>query len=269
MQKRVLSVQDISCFGKCSNSVALPVISAAGHECVILPTALLSTHTGGFEGYTFLDLTEEMRRILAHWKTLGLRFDALYTGYFGNAAQLTLVREFFAEQPLLRLIDPVMGDRGRLYSIYDAQFAGAMRDFCRGADVITPNVTEAALLAERPFCGDTYDDAAMRSLVDALFAMDVRRVVLTGVRFGAAEIGIVAADAATGSWECLRTPYADTYFHGGGDTFASALCAGLVSGKPFDAAARDALDFTYRSIRRTEPTDTRYGLCFEPELRTI
>ena len=268
MQKRVLSVQDISCFGKCSNSVALPVISAAGHECVILPTALLSTHTGGFEGYTFLDLTDEMRKILAHWQTLGLRFDAAYTGYFGSAAQLAMVQEFLEGRELLRIVDPVMGDRGQLYSIYDETFAAVMRGFCRGADVITPNVTEASLLAGRPFCGDRYDDAAMHRLADALFAMDVRRVVLTGVRFGEDEIGVVAADTA-GTWACLRTPYADTYFHGGGDTFASALCAGMVADKPFLTAARDALDFTYRSIRRTVPTDTRYGLCFEPELKTL
>ena len=269
MQKRVLSVQDISCFGKCSNGVALPVISAAGHECVILPTALLSTHTGGFEGYTFLDLTEEMEKILAHWKRLALRFDALYTGYFGNTRQLALVREQFQKETLLRIVDPVMGDRGTLYSIYDETFADTMRDFCRGADVITPNMTEAALLSGRPFRGDTYEEATVRDTLHALFDAGVRHVVLTGVRFGESEIGIVAADAETGDWQCLKTPYANTYFHGGGDTFASSLCAVLVAGCEFHAAAKRALDFTYRCICRTAPTDTRYGLCFEPELHTL
>lgn len=269
MQKRVLSVQDLSCFGKCSNSVALPIISASGHECTILPTALLSTHTGGFEGYTFLDLTEEMKKIIAHWQEMGLRFDALYTGYFASAEQLDLVRDYLAGEAMLRVIDPVMGDRGQLYSIYDERFARHMRAFCRGADVITPNVTEASLLAEMPFCGDQYDAQAMQEIVDTLFALDVKCIVLTGVRFGAEEIGVVAADAAGGTWDCFRTPYADTYFHGGGDTFASALCGKLVSGMPFREAARAALDFTYRSICRTVPTEVRYGLCFEPELKTL
>lgn len=269
MQKRVLSVQDLSCFGKCSNAVALPIISAAGHECVFLPTALLSTHTGGFEGYSFLDLTEEMKKIIAHWREMGLRFDALYTGYFASAEQLDLVRSFLQETQLLRVIDPVMGDRGCLYSIYDEQFVRHMRAFCSGADVITPNVTEASLLAETDFCGDQYEETAMRKMVEALFALGVRRVVLTGVRFGDSEIGVVAADSVTGTWDCFRTPYADTYFHGGGDTFASTLCAKLVSGIPFREAAREALDFTFRSIMRTVPTEVRYGLCFEPELKTL
>lgn len=269
MQKRVLSVQDISCFGKCSNSVALPVISAAGHECTILPTALLSTHTGGFEGYTFLDLTDEMRKIITHWKTMDLHFDALYTGYFGNTEQLTLVQEYLAERKLLRVIDPVMGDRGNLYSIYDETFASYMRAFCRGADVVTPNVTEASLLADMPFGGDHYDEVKMRKLCGALFELDIQSVVLTGVRFGENEIGIVAADAKNNTWDCFRTPYADTYFHGGGDTFASALCAKLVAGTPFRDAAKDALEFTYRSICRTVPTNTRYGLWFEQELKTL
>lgn len=160
MQKRILSVQDISCFGKCSTTAALPILSALGHECVVLPTALLSTHTGGFRHYTFLDLTDEMRKILAHWRELSIRFDAVQTGYFAAPAQMAMVREFLEGRELLRFIDPVLGDGGALYSIYDDAVVEAMRAFCRGADVITPNVTEAALLTGIPYDGDHYDPAA-------------------------------------------------------------------------------------------------------------
>jgi len=268
MQKRILSVQDISCLGKCSNTVALPVLSAVGHECVILPTALLSTHTGGFEGYSFLDLTEEMKKILAHWKRLRLRFDAVLTGYFGSAEQLAIVRDFLADRTLLRFVDPVLGDCGRLYSIYDDGFVQCMREFCRGADVITPNITEAVMLTGLDYAGDHYDEAVMNRLLDALLELEVQRVVLTGVRFGETEIGILAADRAGNRYR-FATPYADTFLPGAGDTFSSALCGKLVAGTSFPEAARAALEFTYRSILDTIPTEIRYGLCFEQELKTL
>ena len=226
MQKRILSVHDISCLGKCSNTAALPILSAAGHECVILPTALLSTHTGGFVNNTFLDLTEEMKNILRHWETLHLRFDAVYTGYFGSAEQLTIVR------------DPVLGDCGELYSIYDASYVECMREYCRGADVLTPNITEAALLANMPYQGDRYEENDIDALIDALFRLNAGRVVLTGVRFGTDEIGIVVAEKESGLRTHFATPYADTFFPGTGDTFASALCAKLVAGAEFAEAAK-------------------------------
>ena len=267
VQKRVLSVQDISCFGKCSNTVALPVLSAAGFECVILPTALLSTHTGGFKGFSFLDLTEEMKKIVTHWKTLPLQLDAVLTGYFGNREQLSLVRQYLLEQGnLFRFVDPVMGDCGKLYSIYDGDFAAGMREFCEGADVITPNLTEACLLAGVSYRGDRAEENDLPALLRRLSELDIRKIVLTGVRFGAAEIGVVAFDAQTGRTDTFRTPFADTYLHGTGDTFASSLCARMLQGREFSDAIRDALDFTFASIQNTLQTDSRYGLIFEPEL---
>lgn len=269
MQKRILSVHDISCLGKCSNTAALPILSAAGHECVILPTALLSTHTGGFVNNTFLDLTEEMKKILRHWETLHLRFDAVYTGYFGGAEQLSIVRDYLQGKQLLRFVDPVLGDCGELYNIYDDTYVKCMREYCRGADVLTPNMTEAALLAGIPYQGDRYQETYVRNILDALFQLDTEQIVLTGVRFGASEIGIVIADRKNGLFEHVTTPYADTFFPGTGDTFASALCAKLVAGVPFAEAAKSALNFTYRSIQDTIPTDIRYGLCFEEELKSL
>lgn len=266
-QKRVLSVQDISCFGKCSNTVALPVLSAAGFECVMLPTALLSTHTGGFTGFTFLDLTQEMKKILAHWDTLSLHFDAVLTGYFGSCEQLQFVGSYLnTHEKIFRFTDPVMGDCGKLYSIYDQNFVTGMREFCRGADVITPNLTEATLLAGIPYEGDQFESSQISAVFERLSALDIKKVVLTGVRFGASEIGVVAFDSESRASYTFKTPFADTYLHGTGDTFASSLCARMLQGRSFPDAIRDALDFTFASIRNTIQTDSRYGLIFEPEL---
>lgn len=269
MQKRILSVQDISCFGKCSTTAALPILSALGHECVVLPTALLSTHTGGFRHYTFLDLTDEMRKILAHWRELSIRFDAVQTGYFAAPAQMAMVREFLEGRELLRFIDPVLGDGGALYSIYDDAVVEAMRAFCRGADVITPNVTEAALLTGIPYDGDHYDPAAMDRLLRALFDLGARRAVVTGIRFSKEEIGIVAAGRETGEPgvhdDALRRHFPARrrrYLR-----LRPLRQAGERRALP--PAAGEALRFTYRSVLATIPTDIRYGLCFEPVLRTL
>ena len=268
MQKRILSVQDISCLGKCANTVALPVLSALGHECVVLPTALLSAHTG-IPGGSFLDLSGEMENILAHWQRLGLRFDAVLTGYFGSPGQMELVRSFLEGRELLRFVDPVLGDEGRLYSGYDGSLVAAMRRFCAGADVVTPNVTEAALLTGEPCGDDACGDAALERMLAGLFGLGVRRAVITGVRLGLDRIGIVGADRETGERLRLETPYAPVSLPGTGDVFASAFCGKLVAGTPFAAAAEAALSFTYRCIRRTLPTDIRYGLCFEEELKSL
>ena len=267
MQKRILSVQDFSCLGKCSNTVALPVLSALGHECVILPTALLSTHTG-IKGCSFFDLTDEMRKILDHWTRMDLRFDAVLTGYFGSPEQLSMVRNYLEGKDLFRFVDPVLGDNGALYDIYTEEFVHAMREFCRGADVITPNVTEACMLTGVPYPGDHYDEKAMMLILEALLALDVKRVVLTGVRFSDHEIGVLTVTPG-GKPERYVGPYEDIYFPGTGDTFSATLCGKLVAGIPFEQAIRETLDFVYRSIQVTIPTDIRYGLCFEQELQNI
>lgn len=267
-QRRVLSVQDISCFGKCANTVALPVLSAAGHECVVLPTALLSTHTGGFTGYSFLDLTQEMKKILAHWSTLGLWFDAVQTGYFGSLEQLQIIRDFITRQvgtDAVLCVDPVMGDRGQLYSIYDEAFVRGMRQFVRGADVITPNVTEAALLCGLPYRGQ--DDLAMvDAYLDGFAGLGVRRAVLTGVYFGQRETGVAAVDFTTGERRVMKTPRLEGYLHGTGDVFASSLCALMLQQKPFMQAVQGALEFTFAAIQATDSVRGQYGLCFESVL---
>ncbi len=276
-QKRILSVQDISCFGKCANTVALPVIGAGGAECAVLPTALLSTHTGGFEGYSFLDLTAEMHKVLAHWQKIGVTFDMLYTGYFGSVEQLTAVKD--AAPALVRedgitLVDPVLGDAGKLYSIYDDAFVDAMRSFCRGADIITPNVTEACLLAGIPYAGDAYDHSRMNALFDALSGFGIGAVVITGVRFSggdADEIGVTVMDYRAGKRMSLSSPRIDAPLHGTGDVFASALAVYLVNGFPLREALTRTIAFVTDAITNTREdlANHWYGVRFEDSLYRI
>lgn len=270
-QKRVLSVQDISCFGKCSNTVALPVLSAADAETVVLPTALLSTHTGGFPGYTCLDLTEEMRRITAHWRALGLRFDMIYSGYFASAGQLAFLRgergALLAPEGYI-LVDPVLGDGGKLYPAYDDAFVAAMREYCRGADLITPNVTEACLLAGIPYTDERYHPARMEALIGGLSSLGCRAAVVTGVRFGADEIGVVWRDFVTGERASLSAPRSDAPLHGTGDVFASALAGLLLAGYPMREALSRTIAFVSACIRDTEDVIEShwYGVRFEGRL---
>ena len=273
-QKRILSVQDISCFGKCSNTVALPILSAAGVETVILPTALLSTHTGGFTGFTFLDLTEEMRGILAHFNRADIRFDMLYTGYFGSVEQLSLVSE--AKASLLTeggstLVDPVLGDGGKLYSIYDDRFVRAMRNFVRGADMITPNMTEACLLADIPYTSDQYDPQRMEEILARLSELGCGSAVITGVHFGENDIGIVYRNFASGEKFTLAAPRTDAPLHGTGDVFTSALAGYLLAGFSARAALTRTVSFISECIEKTEKVlpGHWYGVKFEDTLYRI
>ena len=273
-QKRILSVQDISCFGKCSNTVALPILSAAGVETVILPTALLSTHTGGFTGFTFLDLTEEMRGILAHFERADIRFDMLYTGYFGSVEQLSLVAD--AKNTLLLaggsvLVDPVLGDGGKLYSIYDNAFVCAMREFVRGADLITPNVTEACLLADVPYTSDRYDPERMEEILARLSALGCGSAVITGVHFGESDIGVVYRDFRSGETFTLASARTDAPLHGTGDVFTSALAGYLLAGFDARAALTRTVSFIAECIEKTEGSLPAhwYGVKFEDSLYRI
>lgn len=270
---KILSVQDISCYGQCSNTVMLPLLSAAGLEVVALPTALLSTHTGGFSGFSFLDLGEEMQKILAHFKKLSLQFSYLATGYFGSAEQidtlLAALPDLMAEDAL-RIIDPVMGDHGSLYSIYDMDFAKTMRRLCAGADVITPNLTEACLLTDLPYENPSYVEETFTLLFDRLFALGVKSAVVTGVMFDDETIGVVACRAGEKPF-AVHAPYVDRRFHGTGDTLTAALIAHLSNGRDFRAAVEGAVRFVSNCIADTVPVmDTHwYGLRFEGRLPEI
>lgn len=260
---RVLAINDISCVGKCSLSVSLPIISACGVTCDILPTALLSTHTGGFEGYTYLDLTDDIQKILAHWKTLGLQFDIVYSGYLGSISQIELVskikREFLKAGGTF-VVDPVMGDSGKLYAGFTNEYVKKMRDLCKEADYILPNVTEACFLADVPY----RENAPADSLLNALRELCPRTIVTGVFEKGAISVKYIS----NGTISHYDTAMVEGFFHGAGDVFASAFVGAIAYGQTQDCAIKLASDFTTASIRRTakEVPDKRYGLNFEAEI---
>ncbi|MDL2223108.1 pyridoxamine kinase [Bacteroidales bacterium OttesenSCG-928-M11] len=269
--KRVAAIHDISGFGKCSLTVALPIISAAGIETTILPTAVLSTHTGGIEGYTYRDLTEDMAPITAHWKSLNIRFDAIYTGFLGSFEQLNLVTKFFEEFKTpnnLILVDPVMADNGQLYSIFTPEFAIGMRNLCEKADIIVPNLTEAALLLGEDYNPGPYTKEYIESTMKKLSALGPEKVVLTGVFFDDEELGAATYDAKTGEVAYEFEKRVPGYYHGTGDVFGSALLSAILNGFSLREAAGIAVRFTTAAIRRTaeEGTDIRFGVNFEQSI---
>ena len=267
-QKRVAAIHDLSGFGKCSLTVALPILSAAGIETSALPTAILSTHTGGISGYTYRDLTEDMRPVMKHWKSLDIKFDAIYTGFLGSFEQLDIVKEFFdafRQEDNLILVDPVMGDNGELYTVFTREFAAGMRMLCQKADIIVPNLTEAALLLDEPYHPGPYTHAYIESLLRKLGALGPQKVVLTGVYCKEDELGAATYDRTTDTIDYVFTQKIPGYYHGTGDVFASALLSALLNDFSLIDAAAIAVHFTTDSIRRTykAKTDYRFGVNFE------
>jgi pyridoxine kinase len=269
MQKRVAAIHDISCFGKCSLTVALPVISAAGIEVSAIPTAVLSTHTGGFTGFTYRDLTDDILPVVRHWQTLGISFDAVYTGFLGSFEQIDIMMEVFAALKTpgnLTLVDPVMADNGKLYSVFPPDFPQGMKKLCAMADIIVPNMTEAALLAGDAYHEGPYDKSYIEDLFRRLSGIGPQRVVLTGVYFDDVELGAAIYDR--GEITYLLSRRIEGYYHGTGDLFASALLAGVLDGLSLADAAGAAIGLTVESIERTKQagTDIRFGVNFEAGL---
>ncbi|MBQ6810382.1 MAG: pyridoxamine kinase [Firmicutes bacterium] len=268
-QKRVLAIHDISCVGKCSITVALPIISAAGAECSILPTSVLSTHTGGFDGYTFCDLTDEIEPITEHWKTLGLHVDAIYTGYLGSFRQIDLMKKIFDDfhtENGLICVDPVMGDNGKLYALFTEEFAKGMASLCGKADLIMPNLTEASYMTGVEYKDSDYDEAYIRTVLDALHGLGAKKVVLTGVSFEEGKLGAAASE--NGKVTYIMNDRIEGYYHGTGDVFGSSLVAALTMGKSLTEAVTIAVNYTVACIRRTKEagTEARYGVNFEQEI---
>ncbi len=272
MQKRVVAVHDISCFGKCSLTVALPIISAAGIECACIPTAVLSTHTGDFKGYTFRDLTDDILPIANHWKSESITFDAVYTGYLGSVEQVDIVCRLFdtvKNKNTMLIVDPVMADHGRLYGGFSKDFPQKMIKLCQKADIITPNITEAAFLTGIPYAETPHSEAYINALIIGLSKITDAKIVLTGVSFNDNEIGVACADGK--KIEYVFTPRVNAAYHGTGDVFASALTCGIVSGKPLSESVAVAAKYTAGCIERTyrENPDIRYGVNFEGEIPNL
>ena len=269
--QRILVVQDISCVGQCSLTVALPILSACGLETAILPSAVLSTHTGGdFTGYTFCDLTDDIPAICAHWQKQGIMFDALYTGYLGSARQVEMVEHIMktlVKAGGAKIVDPAMADNGRLYAGFDEDYVAAMRRLCRAADVILPNITEAALLTGLPY-RESYDEDYIRSLLDGLAAMGARHVVLTGVSYHPDTLGVLVCEDGEVTYRPHRR--IDRMFHGTGDVYASAFTGALLHDRTLVDAAKIAADFTLACIENTvDAPEHWYGVRFEPVLAEL
>ena len=270
MYKRILTIQDVSCVGQCSLTVALPIISACGVETAVLPSAVLSTHTGGFKGFTFRDLTDDMPLILEHWKKEGIRFDAFYTGYLGSSRQVKFVREILASvgNPCAtKIVDPAMADNGKLYVGFDMAFVESMKELCSEADVLLPNITEAALLTGVEY-RETYDEAYVNGLCSRLCALGAKTVVLTGVGYRAHSTGVVVYSG--GNSEYYEHRKISVGCHGTGDVYASVFVGSVVRGKSAFESAKIAADFTVRCIENTIPDKTHwYGVKFETELSSL
>lgn len=273
--ERILTVQDISCIGRCSLTVALPIISAMGVECAILPTAVLSTHTA-FEGFTFRDLSEDLDGIVAHWVKEGFGFGAIYTGYLGSEQQIDIVSRIFDTfEGGYRVVDPVMGDNGALYPGFGKKFPKKMAALCKKADILLPNMTEACLLLGIPYPKEGYSEAFVKDVLVKLAALGPRYTVLTGVDTRLDSLGVTCYDSKYGSFYHYRHERLAQSFHGTGDIFSSAFTGALVTTGKVDQAMRVAADFTVKCIKVTladdeakkkagKPTPTfRYGVDFE------
>lgn len=270
-QKRVAAIHDISGFGRCSLTVALPIISAAGVETSIMPTAVLSTHTGGITGYTYRDLTSDLRPFTRHWKSLGLTFDAIYSGFLGSFEQLEIVGEFFdtfKTDDNLIVVDPAMADNGKLYAVFTPDFAKGMTKLCSKADIVVPNITEASIMLGKEYKDGPYDKQYIEKLLKDLSKLGPRKVVLTGVYFDDKKLGSATFDADTGVISYAFADRIEGYFHGTGDVYGSALVGALLNDKTLEESAKIATEFTQRSIVRTmlAGTDRRFGVNFEAEL---
>ena len=271
MIPRVAAIHDLSGFGRCSLTVAIPILSAMGVQCCPLPTAFLSTHTGDFEGYTFLDLTDEMEKAAAHWKQLDLRFQAVYSGFLGSEHQIEVVERFirdFRRGDTAVVVDPVMGDQGVVYKTYTPAMCEGMKRLAATADVITPNLTEAALLLDIPYAHLPTDEAGLRGIVPQLSLNGRRSVVLTGYSSAPHLTGALCFDAASGEISAVQAERVDREFYGTGDVFASVLTGALVKGETLHSAAACAVDFVLACAKLTAKNGLplREGVDFEPLL---
>lgn len=264
--KRIVSIQDISCLGKCSLTVALPIISAIGVECSIVPTAVLSTHTM-FQNFTCKDLTDQIGPIARHWQAEKIRFDAIYTGYLASAEQIGDVCDFFdafKTEDNLIVVDPVMADNGKLYPAFGPEFPAEMAKVCAKADLIVPNLTEASLLTGLPYRTE-YDESYIREMLQALAKLGPRYVALTGVSFEKGRLGVMYYDQKEDTYGSYFAEHLPASFHGTGDVFASTCVGALMRGLPLGEALALAADYTVECIRLTlaSPEAKWYGVEFE------
>ena len=270
--KRILTIQDISCFGKCSLTVALPLLSAMGIETVILPTAMLSTHTL-FKGFTCKDLSDQLIPITSHWKQEGITFDAIYTGYLGTEEEIDTVIgiiDAFRNDRTLVFIDPAMGDNGKLYPAFDEHYAKKNADLCAVADIADPNITEAAFMTGLPY-REHYTEDYVRELLLALAALGTKTPILTGVSLSEGKTGAMGYDTEKKEFFSYQNERVPAAYHGTGDIFSSVLAGAFVLGVGRADALKIAADYTALTIAETlkNPGNPWYGVDFEKTIPAL
>lgn len=266
--KRVATIQDISCLGKCSLTVALPIISAFGIETCVVPTAVLSTHTM-FKGFTFRDLTCDLTSIKEHWVKEGFTFDALYSGYLGSEEQLEIVKDYFTTFKTDKnfiVIDPVMADNGKLYPGFTVEFAKKMASLCKVADIIVPNLTEACFMLDEEYIESGYGEDYVKNILKKLVGLGSKIAILTGVSFESGKIGVLGYDGK--EFFSYYNDLVDARYHGTGDIFSSTLVGGIVKGYSLLDSVKIAADYTAECIKVTKntPDAVSYGVEFEKVL---
>lgn len=265
--KKILTIQDISCVGQCSLTVALPILSACGMETCILPSAILSTHTAGFSGFTFRDLTDDMPSIKSHWERENIKFSAIYTGYLGSTKQIDYVKDILktmGTSDCIRVVDPAMADNGKLYPAFDSEYVEAMKKLCASADILIPNVTEACFLSDIEY-KEKYDEEYIKLLLEKLSELGAKTTVLTGVSYTEGKTGVTVYK--NGDVSYYEHDKIAKGCHGTGDIYASAFTGALMNNKTVYEAAKIAADYTVKCIINTQgDSEHWYGAKFETAL---
>ena len=267
--KRVVTIQDISCVGKCSLTVALPIISAMGIETAVIPTAVLSTHTA-FKNFTYRDLTNDLPKIANHWKQEKFEFDGIYTGYLGSIEQIDMLKEFFKQFKTSEnfiFIDPVMADNGKLYAGFDTNFVKEMKKLCKTADIIVPNLTEASYMLEKEY-KEIYSEQEIKNMLIELSNLGPKYVVLTGVSFKKNELGVMSYNKETNKFFTYFKEKVPAKYHGTGDIFASTLVGAITNNSTLEDSLKIAVDYVWETINDTYKTNKEdvYGVNFETKI---
>ena len=267
--KRIVTIQDISCVGKCSLTVALPIISAMGIETAVIPTAVLSTHTA-FKNFTYRDLTGDLPKIAKHWKQEKFNFDGIYTGYLGSIEQIDILKEFFKQFKTpdnFIFIDPVMADNGKLYAGFDANFVKEMKKLCKMADIIVPNLTEASYMLEKEY-KEIYSEQEIKDILIELSNLGPKYVVLTGVSFKDNKLGVMSYNKETNEFFTYFKEKIPAKYHGAGDIFASTLVGAITNNNTLEEGLKIAVDYVWETINDTYKTNKKdaYGVNFETKI---
>lgn len=266
MSKKILTIQDISCYGQCSITVALPILSSRGIETAILPSAILSTHTSGFNNFTVLDLTDEMPKIINHWINEGIKFDAIYTGYIGDVRQFDMIlkcKDMLLNENGLFIVDPAMADHGKLYPALNNDIVEGMKKICKVADYIIPNITEACFLTDNEY-KDTCDEAYTKQLLNDLYSLGAKNIILSGIT---SDNNIGASSFDGNSIISVLQTKCEKSYHGTGDIFSSIIVANILNNVPLKDNLMDATKFIVDCINATkDDLNHSYGVKFEDVL---